>query len=54
MNRKMTPTRQMHLTSGPEIAPSFRRQPSFLSPTGWFTILALGAVAAGTELALAT
>jgi hypothetical protein len=33
---------------------NFQRYSSFLSPTGWFTILALGAVVAGTALAFAT
>jgi hypothetical protein len=33
---------------------AFRRQLSFLSPTGWFATLALGAVVAGAALALAT
>ena len=37
-----------------ELPRGFPRYSGFLSPTGWFAILALGAVVSGAALAFAT
>jgi hypothetical protein len=50
----MTNSQPIFLASGPALPRSFRKQPSLLSPTGWFAILALGAVATGATLAFVT
>jgi hypothetical protein len=50
----MMDSQPIFLASGPALPRHFRKQLSFLSPAGWFAILALGAVVGGATLAFVT
>ena len=50
----MRSSQQSFLASGPALPRHFWIQPSFLSPAGWFAILAVCAVIGGAALAFVT